>query len=355
MSDFQHELSNLLPEIMASPRLFPLSLDPERAAALIIDGNPDFYRNAIFLDERALQPGARGAWVPLDTLWRHMDASDRGYLAPANFIFHTGHCGSTLISRLLDEVPSVLGLREPLVLRTLAAGLHGRGFHGGSAFEDLFKRIYLLLGRRYSPTQKVIIKPTSMCNNLAAVLLAQNPANRAILLFVTLEVYLANTLDKDGTADIDGFLDHRVASLQKVVPDLDLQPRNLTLPEKTAFSWLTEAAQFHLLSTRGLAPRLSLIDFDRFLDQRAAGLSGILHHFSIPDAAAEVERLLASRLFGFYSKQTGFAYSQDDRMAMLNESRSANRAEIQSGLQFVERMMKTHPDLGEIAEKIPLG
>ena len=129
MNDFQQELPTLLPEIMASPRLYPHSLDLEKATALIIDASPDFYRNAIFLDQRALEPGARGAWVPLETLWRHMDALDRGYLAPANFIFHTGHCGSTLISRLLDDITPVFGLREPLVLRTLAAGLHGRLWH----------------------------------------------------------------------------------------------------------------------------------------------------------------------------------------------------------------------------------
>ena len=37
-----------------------------------------------------------------------------------HFIFHTGHVGSTLVSRLLDETGDVLSLREPLPLRTLA-------------------------------------------------------------------------------------------------------------------------------------------------------------------------------------------------------------------------------------------
>ncbi len=354
MSDFQTELHTLLPEIMASPRLYLHSLD-DKKGALIVDADPDFYKNAVFLDQRALGPGTNGAWVPLDVLWRHVDAADFSYLAPANFIFHSGHCGSTLISRLLDEAPAVLGLREPLVLRTLATGLHARGVRGDMAFEETFKRVYQLLVRRFSPKQKVIIKPTSMCNNLAAVLLAQNPANRGILLFVKLEVYLANMLDKSEATDIDGFLSHRIASLKKIVPDLGLEPGALSPAEKIAFSWLAETAQFYLLSTRGLAARLLLMDFDQFLAQKAAHLSNIVQHFSIPGAQESMAGMLASPVFDSYSKQPGFAYTPARREAILNESRAANAAAIKTGIDFVERMMKTHPDLGAITEQFPLG
>ena len=75
MSDFQNDLQFLLPEIMASPRLFLHRLDMEKSAALVIDADRNFYKDAVFLDHRALGPGSRGAWVPLDILWRHMDAA----------------------------------------------------------------------------------------------------------------------------------------------------------------------------------------------------------------------------------------------------------------------------------------
>jgi len=340
---------------MSSPRLYPHSLDLERAAALIIDADPGFYRNAVCLDQRAVGTDTRGAWVPLENVWRHMDAADHGYLAPSNFIFHTGQCGSTLVSRLLDEIPSVLGLREPLLLRTLAAGLHGHGIRSGANFEDIFKRSYLLLVRRFSPNQKVIIKPASMCNNLAAVLLAQNPANRGILLFVRLEAHLAKVLAEGGTADIDGFLSHRMSSLQKIVPDLDLAQEELSFAEKVAFSWLAEAAQLYTLSTRGLAPRLLLMDFDAFLAQTETHLSNLLRHFSIPAEQETLPAMLASPVFGTRSKQPGFADAAANRNAILNESRTANAEDIKTGMQFAERLMKNHPDLGELTEKIPLG
>jgi len=336
---------------MASPRLYLHSLDLDRAAALLVDADQEFYRKAIFLDQRALGPRTRGAWVPLEVLWRHMES---GYLAPAHFIFHTGHSGSTLISRLLDESPSILGLREPMALRTLASGLHAGGIRPGGAFEETFKRAYQLLVRRFSSKQQVIIKPSSMCNNLAAVLLAQNPANRGMLLFVKLEVFLTNMLDKTQSTSIEGFLAHRFAVLGKIVPDLDLDPGALSKPEKIAFSWLTEATQFHLLTTRGLAPRFLLMDFDEFLAHRQEELLNIFHHFSVPETEETVERLLASPVFGSYSKQPDFAYTTAHRAAILNESRAANRSGIKAGMQFAERLIKTHPDLGEMTANIPL-
>src|SRR3546814_19085261 len=43
-----------------------------------------------------------------------------GERPPLHWLFHIGHCGSTLISRLLDVLPGLLGLREPLPLLELA-------------------------------------------------------------------------------------------------------------------------------------------------------------------------------------------------------------------------------------------
>ena len=187
---------------MESPALFVHEIRPDKGVALVIEADRNFYRNAVFLDQRVLNQKSKGAWVPLDLLWRHVDAGSGGRIAPASFIFHTGHSGSTLISRLLDEVPNVLGIREPLPLRTMAVGFNGRESLPKGAFDEAFRRTYQLLVRRFSPEQQVIIKATSMCNNIAHLLLRQNSANRGLLLFVKLEVYLANMLGKKETPDI---------------------------------------------------------------------------------------------------------------------------------------------------------
>ena len=76
------------------------------------------YRAASFLDDRILTSDVKGSWVSLGSV---LDAAQAiGERKPLHFIFHTGHVGSTLLSRLLDESGCVLSLREPLPLRTLA-------------------------------------------------------------------------------------------------------------------------------------------------------------------------------------------------------------------------------------------
>ena len=69
-------------------------------------------RDASFLDERALPAGADGGWLPLGFAG---DTTGAG-----GCDLHIGHCGSTLLSRLLESWPQLQGLREPLPLRTLA-------------------------------------------------------------------------------------------------------------------------------------------------------------------------------------------------------------------------------------------
>ena len=80
-----------------------------RESCLVIELGETAYRAASFLDDRILSPATRGGWLPLD---RVLDAArlaiDR---RPLHFIFHTGHVGSTLVSRLLDETGVMLPLR----------------------------------------------------------------------------------------------------------------------------------------------------------------------------------------------------------------------------------------------------
>lgn len=339
---------------MQTPRLYVHSLDMEKGNALVIDADRDFYKNAVFLDQRVLEEGTRGAWVPLQVLWGQVGAGQGARVPPANFIFHTGHSGSTLISRLLDEIPSVLGLREPLPLRTMAAGYNIRESMPEGAYAGAFNPTYQLLVRRFSPEQQVIIKATSMCNILAPLLLSQNVASRGLGLFVSLEIFLANMLDKDDIPDIEGFFSHRLVGLQKHVPDLNLDGAALSPAEKIAFSWLAEAAELYNLASGEERQKVLLMDFDQFLKQKDVHLGAIFNHFGIPGADEALGRVLASPVFTSYAKQPGFGYTPENRKAILDESRTQNKAAIEEGLKFVEGLMKNHPELAKIPEKLPL-
>ena len=73
------------------------------------------YKNASFLDRRIITPELK--WRAVQ--WDALDGVELPNALTPYYIFHIGHVGSTLISRLLGESPDVLPLREPQILRDL--------------------------------------------------------------------------------------------------------------------------------------------------------------------------------------------------------------------------------------------
>src|SRR3990167_10325132 len=107
-TSFQHRFA-------ADASLLPHMADLANDRVLIALVSEADYRAASFLDQRLLTDRIGREWLPWDAL------PDLGAAAPSpDFIFHIGHVGSTLVSRLLAEASDVLPLREPMLLRTLA-------------------------------------------------------------------------------------------------------------------------------------------------------------------------------------------------------------------------------------------
>lgn len=328
-AEAQSRISTLLADLMASPKGYLHSFDLAKNAGLLIEANREFFRNAIFLDARVLQPGMTGAWVPLSEIWARTKGPKR---RPIHFIFHVGHAGSTLISRLLDEAPNVLGLREPETLRALA-------MTNPAAFAEMFEGVYALLGRRFAENETVIVKATSICNALAPRLLAMHPENRAVALTVSLRAHLANLLGKKQATDVTAFAPHRLKGLQRRVPGFSLALETLSLGELVAFSWLAEVEA--LSRVRESSAQMVLLDFDRVLANRDTDLKLILAQFGL-DPETD---LSASRILETYAKQPDFPFTADTRRRILVESEAANREAIAAGENLVADLCARYPAL----------
>src|SRR5262245_59861970 len=160
-----------------SPDSYPLKLDLVRRQALAIRLDAGAYRAASFLDDRILTPATQGTWF---SLARVADAAARvADPRPLHFVFHAGHVGSTLVSRLIDETGIVLGLRETLPLRTLAEARDVLGdpesLLSRAEFESALGAFLRLWSRGYDGTRAVVLKATSSAGSLAATLLAMRP------------------------------------------------------------------------------------------------------------------------------------------------------------------------------------
>jgi hypothetical protein len=343
---------DMLARLAASPDVYPQKIDLNSLMVLLVQFDADAYRRASFLDDRILTPATVGAWAGVDKV---ADASRLVRDArPVHFIFHTGHVGSTLVSRLLDETGIVLSLREPLPLRTLAEAHDVAGRNdallSAAEFDRNVAMLMRLWGRGYKATRSVVIKATSSAGRLAATLLSANEGSRAIYLNLRVEPYLATLLaGQNSPADLRGHGPERLRRLQSRTRGPLAPLHSLSIGELAAMSWLVESwSQGEAL--KQFPDRIVTLDFDRFLESVGPSIGRILGHFGLPAETRQLEELGRSPVLARYSKAPEFAYTPNVRAELLRDSRRRNGDQIRRGLAWLERLAKSDDAAAEIVQ-----
>ena len=331
------DLEALLP---VSPDAWAHNLDLPGGRVLVLRLDERAYRAASFLDDRILTPATQGAWLPAATV---TEASRRvREPRPLHFIFHTGHVGSTLLSRLLDETGIVLPLREPLLLRAMADAGDSLGrpesLLSEAQFGALLDMAQRLWSRGYGSTRAVVVKATSSAGRLAPELLAASPESKAVYLGLGAEPYLATLLGGANSAtDLRG---HGPGRMRRLLAgrSLPVQPLHaLSAGELAALGWLAESlSRRDAISAHG--SRVLSLDFDAFLADVPRQLASVASHFGLAADAATLARAAASPVLGRYSKAPALPFPPGERAARLAESRRSNRDEIARGLAWLDRL-----------------
>src|SRR5438128_161048 len=134
------------------------ALDPSAGQVRLVAMDAESYRAASFLDDRLLQAPVDAQIVPWPLVEEAMSDELR---QDARWIFHIGHVGSTLVSRLLGEIDGVLGVREPRLLRDLALSPPDvRACYIGV--------VPKLMSRTFAPGEIACVKATSFASEIAA-------------------------------------------------------------------------------------------------------------------------------------------------------------------------------------------
>jgi hypothetical protein len=334
---------DLLTQLPGSPDAYPQKIDLVREAALLVLFDENVYRSASFLDDRVLGPATKGAWVPLGRLAEAARSVKNP--RPLHFIFHTGHVGSTLLSRLLDETGVVLSLREPLPLRSLAEAFdvlnHADSLLSKAQFEFVVRMLMRMWSRGYEATRTVVLKATSSTGRLAATVLSVSQQSRAVYMNLRAEPYLATLLAGENSAlDLRGHGPERMRRLQSRITS-ELPPLHaMSIGELAALSWLAET-RTQRETLEHFADRVIALDFDEFLSGVAAGVERVSGHFGLPHDAAYLSRVGQSPVLTRYSKAPEYAYTPSVRAEVLRDSRRANREEIHRGLAWLERLARS--------------
>jgi len=342
----------LLSRVAGSPDVLVQKIDVSRDAALLVAIDQKTYRAASFLDDRVLTAGVQGAWVGYGRLAASCAAIPNA--RPLHFIFHAGHVGSTLISRLLEEAGGVLSLREPLSLRLIADAHDVLGkpesFLSEPAFFALLDLHLRLWSRGYSDTTAVVLKATSICGRLAPAILSRLSSARAIYVNVRAEPYLATLLAGQNPIDLRGHAPERIRRLVSHGVDSSPPLHALSVGEVAALSWLVESwSACDALDAGG--GRVAAVNFDTFLGNVEDGIGRVAQHLGVPHDAQFAQRAARSPVMTRYAKAPEHAYTPDLRAQVLAQSRAQNGREINQGLLWLERTARANAGAAAIINR----
>ncbi len=315
-------------DLPASPLWYPLGVAGDRMTFVRLSEAD--YAAASFLDQRLLL--ARPPTASLDV---PSVAAAASRLKPrAHYLFHIGHVGSTLLSRLIGARPEFFSLREPALLRTWVAPPARPG-------EQPLPLAALLglLARTWRADQRTVIKATSVVNEIAAQIIAASEAPQALLVLAKPLAYLRGILGgPNSRIESRALAADRWRRLIRRHPSIEAGPPRAE-GEWIAMSWLCETSSLAALAHQHPA-QVHWVDFDEFLTGPAAGVAAIWRAFGASCTAREAEMLVAGPIMRRYSKAPEHAYDSALRHEVLMAADRDYGSEIKRGMRWLEETGK---------------
>ena len=329
-------------DLKHSPAWYPLETDHTVAQLVGLDERA--YREASFLDQRLLRGNYARATVELPSL-----TAAAVQLQPRlHYVFHTGHVGSTLVSRLIGAQESYFSLREPSLLRAAAEPAQVRP---DTAAAPLPLRTTLaLLARTWRSSQRAVVKVTSFVSELADDILASSDQPAAIFMFADPAAYIGGILiGPNSRTESRVLAPARLGRLVKRLAPTQWRSDPRTEGEQVAMSWLCEMLALHVAAVRRPAQVL-WVNFDTFLAAPLPGMQQIFHALGSDPPLQEIEALVSGPLMQQYSKAPEYAYDAALRREVLRSAAEEHSVEIRRGMEWLAQVATQHPPAQRVLE-----
>lgn len=318
-------------EIAGDATWLAQALDPAAGMVRLIAMNRDSYRAASFLDDRMLQQTVDAQIVP----WTAIEgATAPDMRTDARWIFHIGHVGSTLVSRLLGELPGALAIREPRLLRDVTL----------SPVE--VRRRYLepvpkLMSRTFSDNEIACVKATSFVSEIAPELVPTG--ERALFMYATPANYIASILaGENSLLELRHLAASRAQRLARRVSALWTARNDAEL---AAVAWACEMTALEAAADAMTDRQLAWADFDRMLADMPAEQGRLAGFFGVMASDAQIDAVANGPLMSRYSKGLEYEYSANLRRELIAEATAANRQAIDDALAMLARAAEKSPIL----------
>jgi hypothetical protein len=307
------------------------ALDPAQGMVRLVAMDRESYRAASFLDDRILQVPVDAQIVSWTLIEKAITNDLRG---DARWIFHIGHVGSTLVSRLLGEIEGVLAVREPRLLRDLAL-----------TPEDVRGRYIApeprLMSRTFAENELACVKATSFASEIAADLVA--PGERALFMYAAPRNYVASILAGENSVQELHMLAGRRSQR--------LNSRDIYLPTQNdaglaAAAWAAEMTALEAACEAMPDRQIAWADFDTMLGDMSAELARIAQFFGFDARQAEIAAIASGPLMSRYSKAPEHGYSATLRRELIAEAGERHQRDIDAALAMLRSAAEKSPLLG---------
>jgi hypothetical protein len=300
----------------------------------MVEMTPDSYRSASFLDDRLFQTAVKAHTLPAIEVEAALSSGAR---TDARWIFHIGHVGSTLISRLLGELNGVLAVREPRLLRDLAALPAPRR-------NALMPTIHKLFSRTFGAEETALVKATSFVGEIAAELV---PAGgRALFVHLEPATYIATILAGENSLKELGVLaPARARRMESRVRGLDV--RRGSAADSAAAAWACEMTALERAADDIGHARVRWVDFDALLNDVPATLAASADFLGFRAPPERIGEIVRGPLLSRYSKAPEYDYSPSLRRELIDQQRRVHREQINAAIAMLNSAAQESPLLAQ--------
>lgn len=308
------------------------ALDPSQGAARLVAMDDESYRAASFLDDRLLQTPVNSQIVS----WTDIEAAVTDNMrSDARWIFHIGHVGSTLVSRLLGELDGVLAIREPRLLRDLA-------LTPAEIRHRYIEPIPKLMSRTFADSEVACVKATSFASEIAPDLVPPN--ERALFMYATPRNYIASILAGESSAEEMRLLAGKRAQR--------LNGRGIYIPAQNdagqaAVAWATEMTALEAAADAMSDRKIKWVDFDAMLEDFELAIVHVGSFFRFTFDAGKMQEIVSGPLMTRYSKAVEYEYSPNLRRELIGEAAERFAGDIIGALAMLRSAAEKSPLLAQ--------
>jgi hypothetical protein len=312
--------------------------DAPTRQARIVAMDREAYRAASFLDDRLFARPMNALIVPWSPVAESLAASNR---KDARWIFHIGHVGSTLMARLLGEIPHVLALREPRFLRDLAALPAEERASMGDTVQRAFSRTF-------AADEVALVKATSAVSEIAPELVP--PGERALLMYASPRAYIATILAGDASIqELRMLVDVRKARSADRISGLDRPPASDA--HRAAAAWACEMTSIEAAADAMADRDIEWADFDLMLEDMEAALGRAAQFFGFAASGDQLRAIAHGPLMRRYSKALEYDYSANLRRDLIAEATEEHRRDIDDALAMLRAAAEKSPLLARALQR----